>query len=295
MSLMWLLITFVSGRAPGRICYEDTLTKPSDLSPSEAPGAKNKNEAAGSKWTRWLLLVIGAGVLILGWLAVSLNDAGQDMFIVDTLVFAGVATFAFTAAAASRRDAVNQEKKLRLRLLVHNMELENMSIRDDLSHVFNRRYLMDRLEQELNTAKGVQRPLALIAIEVKSLSHINHTFGIAAGDRLLATIGRLLLEHLRATDIPGRMSGSRFSVILPDTSKRGAYVMIERLTNALADTPLMDDAEQGTEVVVSFSMSGYPWGGDTVDDLVREAEMASHSAAPHTNGDSQDPDRDQPL
>jgi diguanylate cyclase (GGDEF)-like protein len=271
------------------------VTKPSDFSPPEEPGVKNKNEAAGSKWTRWLLLVIGAGVVILGWLAVSLDDVGRDMFIVDTLVFAGVATYAFTAAAASRRSAVNQEKRLRLRLLVHNMELENMSVRDELTHLFNRRYLMDRLERELQTAKGFQRPLALIAIEVKSLSHINHTFGFAAGDRVLATFGRFLLQYIRATDIPGRMSGNRFGVILPDTSKRGAYVMIERLTHALAETPLMDDVEQGTEVVVSFSMSGYPWGGDTVDAIVREAEMASHSTVPHTDGDSQDPDRDQPL
>ena len=270
------------------------MTKPSDFSPSEALEIQNKNDAGGSKRTHWILLVIGGGVLTLGWLAVSLGDLGQQMFIVDTVVFLGAAIYTFTAAAVSRRQAVNQEKRLRLRLLVHNMELENGAMRDELTQLFNRRYLMDRLERELNTAKGFERPFALITIEVKSLNHINHVSGFAAGDRLLAAFGRFLLEYTRATDIPARMSGSRFGVILPDTSKRGAHVMIERLTQALAATPLLDDADQGTEVVVSFSMSGHPWGGDTVDAVVREAEVACLSTVPDADGEGQDPDGERP-
>ena len=102
-------------------------------------------------------------------------------------------------------------------------------MRDELTQLFSRRYLFERLEQELHTAEGSQRPLAFIAIELKPVNHINHTYGYAVGDQLLVAFGQLLMDTTRATDIPARMNGNKFGVILPDTSKRGADTMIERL------------------------------------------------------------------
>jgi diguanylate cyclase (GGDEF)-like protein len=254
------------------------MTKPSDFSPSQALEVKNSATARGSLRTRWLLWAAGAVVLVLGWLAVSLNDLGETMFFLDTAVFFGVAIYAFTAAAVSRREAVKEEKRLRLRLLVHNMELENMAIRDELTQLFNRRYLLERLERELQTAKGFQRPLAFITVEVTSLEHVNHTYGHAAGDQLLAAFGRFLLEFTRATDVPARMSGNRFGIILPDASKRGAHTMVERLTQSLAALPLTEERGMSTIVTVSFGVCGYPWGGDTVDAIVRQAEVKTEVA-----------------
>jgi diguanylate cyclase (GGDEF)-like protein len=255
------------------------MTKPSDFSPSEALEVKNSVTAKGSLRTRWLLRAAGAVVLVLGWLAVSLNDLGETMFFLDTAVFFGVAIYAFTAAAVSRNEAVKEEKRLRLRLLVHNMELENMAIRDELTQLFNRRYLFERLERELETAKGFQRPLAFMTIEVTSLEHVNHTYGHAAGDQLLAAFGRFLLEFTRATDVPARMSGNKFGIILPDASKRGAHTMVERLTQSLAAQPSLEDRGMSTAVTVSFGVCGYPWGGDTVDAIVSEAEVKTEVAA----------------
>jgi predicted signal transduction protein with EAL and GGDEF domain len=125
------------------------------------------------------LRIVGAGVLLVGWLAVSLQNIGQIAFVVDTIVFLAIALYAFTAAAALRSDAVKEERRLRLRLLVHNMELESISMRDELTQLFNRRYLFERLEQELRTAEGFQQSLAFIAIEVNSLDHVNHTQRLA--------------------------------------------------------------------------------------------------------------------
>jgi diguanylate cyclase (GGDEF)-like protein len=260
------------------------MTKPSDFSPSEALEVKNSASAKGSLRRRWLLSAAGVVVLVLGWLAVSLNDLGGTMFFLDTAVFFGVALYAFTAAAISRREAVKEEKRLRLRLLVHNMELENMAIRDELTQLFNRSYLFERLERELQTAKGFQRPLAFIAVEVTSLKHVNHTYGHAAGDQLLAAFGRFLLEFTRATDVPARMSGNKFGIILPDASKRGAQTMVERLTQSLAALPLLEERGLATAVTVSFGVCGYPWGGDTVDAIVGQAEVKA-GAAPGECGD----------
>jgi diguanylate cyclase (GGDEF)-like protein len=258
------------------------MTKPSDFSPAQALEVKTGGDTSQPGGFRWVVRVMGAGVLLLGWLAVF----GGTMLIVDTVVFLAMAAFAFAAAAVSRRNAVIEERKLRLRLLVHNMELENMTMRDELTQLFNRRYLFERLKREFETAKGFQRPLAFLAVEVRSVGHLNSTYGYAVGDQLLAAFGQLLIDCTRATDIPARMSGNRFGIILPDTSKRGAYTMIERLTQSLADRSLMDDSRLDSTVIAWFGVSGYPWGSDTMDGIVRQAE--SEMADPAGTSDAGD-------
>ncbi len=248
------------------------MTKPSDYSPAEGLEVSTSSDAKQSRGARWMLRIAGAGVLLVGWLVISLQDIGQLALVVNTIVFLVMALYAFTAAAALRSDAVKEERKLRLRLLVHNMELESISMRDELTKLFNRRYLFERLERELQTAEGFQRPLAFIAIELKPVNHVNHTYGYAVGDQLLVAFGQLLMDTTRATDIPARMSGNNFGVILPDTSKRDAYTMIERLVGSLATTSLMEDVGLDSAIMASFGVSGYPWGSDTVDAIVRQAE-----------------------
>jgi diguanylate cyclase (GGDEF)-like protein len=272
------------------------MTKPSDFSPTEAIEVRSNTDSPDSRRVRWLLRAAGAAVLFIGWLAVAVRHIGQAEFAVTTVIFALMAVYAYAAAALSRKDAIQQERKLRLRLLVHNMELENLSMRDELTQIFNRRFLFERLQRELDTAKGFKRPLAYLAIEVGFLDHVNSAHGFAAGDRLLADFGGFLMNFSRVTDIPGRSGGSHFAVILPDTSKQGAYTMIDRLQRALAETQLADETESGAPVAL-FGVSGYPWGGDTLDDIVRQAEadlagaLAARDAgraAPSDNGASED-------
>jgi len=272
------------------------MTKPSDFSPAKAIEVKTNADSAESRRIRWILRAAGAVVLLLAWAAVAVRDTGSSAFAVDTAVFAALAVSAYAGAALTRKDAVHRERKLRLRLLVHNMELENLAMRDELTQIFNRRFLFERLQRELDTAKGFKRPLAYLAIEVRFLDHVNSTHGYAAGDRLLADFGDFLLSFSRVTDVPGRTGGSRFGVILPDTSKQGAYTMIERLDRALAETRLAEETEDGSPAAV-FGVSGYPWGGESLDEIVRQAEeqlrLASalpQESPPSANGDRADGD-----
>jgi len=262
------------------------MAKPSDFSPAAALEMKNSVEAKESRRARWLLRALGVAVLTLGWAAVSVRDFGTAALVVDTVVFIAMAFYAFAAAAISRAHAVSEERKIRLGLLVHNLELENMSMRDELTQVFNRRYLFDRLEREVDTARGFERPLGYIAMEVRSLTHLNDTYGYEAGDEVLATFGRFLMDCTRASDIPARVSGNKFGVILPDTSKRGAYTMVERLAQSMSMSPLMGDARLDGALVVSFGVSGFPWGADSAGAIIRQAEieMASQATDPADAG-----------
>jgi diguanylate cyclase (GGDEF)-like protein len=220
---------------------------------------------------RWLLRLAGGGLLATGWLVVAINDFGTWMFVVDTVVFALLAAWAFAAAVVSRVAAVTVERRLRLALLVRNMELENASTRDDLSQLFSRRALFERLHREMESARMRKRAMALIAIELGELDYVNRTHGYAAGDEMLAAFGRLLLGYCRASDLPARMSGRRFGIILPDTDKQSAYAIAARLAEAVEESPLVAE-EPDLPVHVGFGLAGYPWAADTADDLVRQAE-----------------------
>ncbi|HEU4759209.1 MAG TPA: GGDEF domain-containing protein [Dehalococcoidia bacterium] len=253
------------------------MTKPADFTPANAIEVKESEDARAVSRRVWVVRIAGLVVTVLGWLAVSLPHWGQTTVGVNALVFAGLTAFAFAAAELSRKQFVHLEKKLRLRLLVHNMELENMAMRDELTQLFNRRYLFDRLERELATARGFQRPLAVILIDMDALGETNDKYGFEAGDKVLANFGRYLLDHTRATDIPARIGSDEFAVILPDTSKRGASTMVDRLLKGLDKEPLVEEQGLTLRVSAALGMSGYPWGGETVDAIVQDAAAAARS------------------
>jgi diguanylate cyclase (GGDEF)-like protein len=172
--------------------------------------------------------------------------------------------------------SVNMEKRLRLDLLVHNMELENMAMRDDLTRLFNRRYFFERLERELETARGFQRPVSVLLVDVDQLKAVNDTYGHTTGDEVLANFGQFLLSQTRASDVPARIGGDEFAIILPIPRERGE-VMINRIQKALESTDLIDQAELTLRLSASLGLSGFPWGGDTVDAIMLQADASMYA------------------
>lgn len=238
-----------------------------DLQPR--PRANEDADPGASK--RWLLRGAGAALLVAGWAIVSFVGGP----LVSAVVFAFLGAYAYVAAAASRRTSVDEEKRLRMDLLVHNMELEKLATKDELTSLYNRRYFLERLERELNNAQGFARPVSVLLIDIDGMKSINAEHGQHAGDQVLAEFGRFLLAQTRASDLPARIDGDCFGVILPDTADDGAQIMIERLTAALPGKAMYDDGRKTVEVSVSLGLAGYPWSSQTLDEILREAELAT--------------------
>ena len=220
---------------------------------------------------RWFLRGTGAALLGAGWIIVSFVGGP----IVSAVVFAALATYAYVAAAVSRRTSVDDEKRLRMELLVHNMELEKLASKDDLTQLYNRSYFLERLERELKTAEGFDRPVSVLLIDIDDMKGINAAHGQKVGDAVLKEFGRFLLAQTRASDLPARVDGDCFAVILPDTAGDGADIMIERLKTALPGKAMYDDGRSTIEVSVSLGVAGYPWSSQTLDEILREAELAA--------------------
>jgi diguanylate cyclase (GGDEF)-like protein len=130
----------------------------------------------------------------------------------------------------------------------------------------------------LDNARNLQRPLAVAILDVDGLKAINDTYGHQAGDLVLAAVGRLLVEHTRACDVPARVGGDEFAVIMPETDKSGAFAVARRVEEAVNNTTIVEVNGARLRLNISMGLSGFPWGGDDVDAMVQWADTHMYAA-----------------
>jgi diguanylate cyclase (GGDEF)-like protein len=256
-----------------------TLTEQATSAPLQKSLDSDEQAEAFASLNRHVLLMrgLGAALLIAGWAYFTLEHFGSAMFFADTIVFVILGAYAFVAAYMGRKETVALEKKLRLSLIMRNMELEGGATRDHLTHLFNRAHFFDRLERELRTAKGVQRPLSLVVVDLNGMKEINRNHGYRTGDKVLAYFGRFLLDQARASDVPARIGGDKFAVILLDTAEPAANAAVNRLLQALDKAPEFEDGAVSIKLTARAAASGYPWDADTVDSIMQQAIEKSHA------------------
>lgn len=110
--------------------------------------------------------------------------------------------------------------------------IEQVAIHDDLTGVFNRRFLMDVLTREISRAKRLSTAFSVCLFDLDHFKSVNDTLGHAAGDAVLKHFARLGGSGLRAMDVFGRHGGEEFLLILPDTGPQGACASAERIRAA---------------------------------------------------------------
>jgi diguanylate cyclase (GGDEF)-like protein len=123
---------------------------------------------------------------------------------------------------------------IEIRLLQEELEAKNavlkrLSITDDLTKVFNRRHLMERLNEEITCMKRYKYSVSCIMIDIDHFKKINDKYGHPKGDQVLKHLAVLLKKNIRSVDILSRYGGEEFLIILPFTGKDGARIVGERL------------------------------------------------------------------
>ncbi len=230
---------------------------------------------------RWGLRVGGAALAIIGGVTLSLAhaaDVGWEFHAMNGLIFVVIILMAYALAAISRKSHVQLERRYRARLFIRNLELQDMAMRDDLTQLFNRRYFFERLRRELDRARSLQSPLAILVLDVDQLKGVNDTYGHKVGDMVLVNLAKLLVKCTRTSDIPARLGGDEFGVVMPETDKDGAFAVAKRLQQALDVTPVYEQDGDSLKINVSLGVSGFPWGGDTVDEVVQWADTHMYAA-----------------
>jgi diguanylate cyclase (GGDEF)-like protein len=110
-----------------------------------------------------------------------------------------------------------------------NRKLEELSITDGLTGLFNHRHFWNIMNTELTRVNLYQGDLALLLIDIDDFKRVNDQFGHAVGDMLLQSLARILKDTVRETDIVARYGGEEFAILLPDTDRLGVETVAEKL------------------------------------------------------------------
>lgn len=148
------------------------------------------------------------------------------------------------------------------------------ALRDPLTRLFNKRYLIDRLDCELRFARRHGTSLSILMLDVDHFKSLNDRHGHLAGDAVLAHLATVLQKAVRNEDVVARFGGEELSVVLRSVGIEQAVSLGERLRKLVEGTVIRYRAQE-LQTTISVGAAGFPWTRvETVDQLVEAAEQA---------------------
>ena len=153
-------------------------------------------------------------------------------------------------------------------------EIRALSLRDELTSLYNRRGFLTLAEQHLKTAFRLKKRVALLYLDVDNLKQINDAGGHRSGDRALAEVGRFVKKSFRESDIVGRLGGDEFAVLAMETERISPEALVDRLRGKLAQFNARSSAEAGFTLSVSVgAFLREPEGTEPVEEMLTRADM----------------------
>ncbi len=169
-------------------------------------------------------------------------------------------------------------KQLQDALREKNRELEDLSRRDPLTGVANRRAFHEALATEFARCARYGRPFSFMMVDLDHFKAVNDTHGHQAGDVALISTAKLLVSQLRTNDMVGRYGGEEFAVILPETPHANALQVAERCRAKIAGTPLVHN-DTVFSVTASMGLASLPDPRvSSTEEMIRLADEALYDA-----------------
>lgn len=210
---------------------------------------------------------------------------GEEMFACTTLMDRGRLMVVF-CASGERLERLASEDRIvlsavanELAVAVENSELykltRRLAVTDELTGLFNYRYLLERAEDEIGRARRFGRSLSLLMIDADEFKLYNDTHGHVAGDDALAELATAMRGAVRDIDVVCRYGGEEFAILLPETDAEGAFVVAEKVRETVAAFAFKNAAGDRTEhLTVSIGLSTYPATATDREGLLRRADDA---------------------
>jgi len=194
-------------------------------------------------------------------------------------------------------DAVFKEEDLRILMTVAEFsaiaienaqnfhKVEELTILDDHTRLFNSRHLKRQLEQEVVRATRFGHPVSLIFFDLDHFKRVNDSHGHQAGSRVLHEVGKLLLRTLRSTDVPVRYGGDEFVVLMPETSKDQALLAARRIGGEIAREPFLGAESYGPlHLTASVGVASFPDDARAPEELIKRADEAMYCVKAERRG-----------
>ena len=183
----------------------------------------------------------------------------------------GTMTLSSTYLVSQVVAALNQREE-QLRDL--NARLESLSRRDPLTHLYNRRYLLERIDHELGRVRR-GKSAALLMIDLDRFKTVNDKEGHIRGDELLCKIAESISKTTREVDIVSRYGGDEFAILLSDVNPEQATTAAERLVSAIADTAHDFGSKSAVTASIGVALAE---GADDSTGLLRRADQKAYEA-----------------
>ncbi len=154
---------------------------------------------------------------------------------------------------------------------------ERLTVTDDLTKLYNYRYLMQYLDAEVKRCLRYKKKVSLLFIDIDGFKRINDRFGHVVGSQALSEMGQVFRKILRETDIVGRYGGDEFVIVLPETPLNGAMVIAERIRQKVENYEFV--AQNITiRLTVSLGVANCPKHTLTAEGLIKKADAAMYRA-----------------
>jgi diguanylate cyclase (GGDEF)-like protein len=153
---------------------------------------------------------------------------------------------------------------------------EALSVTDDLTSLYNSRYLSQVLRRETKRATRNGRPLSLLFIDLDGFKSVNDRFGHLCGSKALVEAAAVIRNSARETDMIARYGGDEFALLLPDTGSDGAFAVGERIRDRVAAHRFLESEGLTVRLTASVGVATLPDVAGSVEALIRAADMAMY-------------------
>jgi diguanylate cyclase (GGDEF)-like protein len=156
--------------------------------------------------------------------------------------------------------------------------LREMSIRDPLTGLFNRRYMEETLNRELDLAARNRTRVAVLVLDIDQFKAFNDTYGHDAGDAILQAVSEVLTRYSRTSDVACRFGGEEFLVILPNCSLEDAQLRADEIRRRISALRIPYRGLSLSGPTISCGLAAFPEHGDNAEGLIHIADRALYAA-----------------
>ena len=187
----------------------------------------------------------------------------------------------FTAGTLSRLLAALEPGAIALDNALRVQRAEALSVTDDLTQLYNWRYMQQVLRRETKRALRGNRPLSLLFVDLDGFKSINDSHGHLFGSRALVESASVIRASARETDIVARFGGDEFALVLPDSASDGAVSVGERIRDRLAAHRFLEGDGLSIALTASVGVATLPDVAATAEELIQAADEAMYWVKSH--------------
>lgn len=155
--------------------------------------------------------------------------------------------------------------------------ISEISNRDGLTGIYNRRYLENRLSSEFDRTRRYGGTFSMVLFDLDYFKKVNDTYGHLAGDKVLVEIAARVKDHLRSSDVLGRYGGEEFILILPETTLEGARLFADRLREIIELEPVIYE-NTTIPVTVSMGVTEYQAAMSSYTNMTHQSDLALYAS-----------------